>query len=84
MSASDSKHFKEFMHGLERRNPGETEFIQAVEEVAATIIPFIEDKPIYREAAILERMSEPDRMISFRVAWEDEQGHVRVNRGYRV
>ena len=85
MSSSESdKHLKEFMQGLERRNPGETEFLQAVEEVAATIIPYIEDKPIYREAAILERMSEPDRMISFRVAWEDAQGHVRVNRGYRI
>ena len=85
MSSSESnKHLKEFMQGLERRNPGETEFLQAVEEVAATIIPYIEDKPVYREAAILERMSEPDRMISFRVAWEDAQGRVRVNRGYRV
>lgn len=74
----------EFMQGLERRNPGETEFQQAVEEVAATILPFIADKPIYKDARILERMSEPDRMISFRVAWEDDEGNVRVNRGFRV
>lgn len=75
---------EEFMHGLERRNPGETEFQQAVEEVAATILPYIADKPKYQRAQILERMSEPDRLISFRVAWEDDEGNVRVNRGYRV
>ena len=75
---------EEFMQGLERRNPGETEFQQAVEEVAATILPYIADKPIYKDAQILERMSEPDRLISFRVAWEDDEGNVRVNRGYRV
>ena len=81
---STSQQLKEFMAGLERRNPGETEFHQAVEEVAANILPFIEDKPRYQEARILERMCEPDRMISFRVAWEDDEGNVRVNRGYRV
>jgi glutamate dehydrogenase (NADP+) len=75
---------EEFMTGLIRRNPGETEFQQAVEEVAATIIPYIHDKPKYKNARILERMCEPDRLISFRVAWEDDDGNVRVNRGYRV
>ena len=73
-----------FMDGLIRRNPGETEFHQAVHEVAATIIPFIEDKPEYRDAQILERLTEPDRVVIFRVAWEDDDGNVRVNRGYRV
>jgi glutamate dehydrogenase (NADP+) len=73
-----------FMAGLSRRNPGEIEFLQAVEEVAATILPYIADKPKYQKACVLERMSEPDRMITFRVAWEDDDGHVRVNRGYRV
>lgn len=84
MSAKNNKALAEFMQGLERRNPGEIEFQQAVEEVAATILPFIADKPVYADARILERMSEPDRMISFRVAWEDDDGNVRVNRGYRV
>jgi len=84
MSADTSEQLKEFMHGLERRNPGEIEFQQAVEEVAATILPYIADKPKYTDARILERMCEPDRMISFRVAWEDDSGNVRVNRGYRV
>ena len=73
-----------FMKGLIRRNPGEEVFHQAVQEVAATIIPYIHDKPHYRNARILERMTEPDRVISFRVSWEDDEGNVRVNRGYRV
>ncbi|MBT8075004.1 MAG: glutamate dehydrogenase, partial [Gammaproteobacteria bacterium] len=75
---------QQFMDGLIRRNPGETEFHQAVHEVAATIIPFIADKPQYRKARILERLTEPDRVIIFRVGWEDDEGNVRVNRGYRV
>lgn len=73
-----------FMKGLIRRNPGEEEFHQAVHEVATTIIPYVHDKHHYRHAHILERMTEPDRVISFRVCWEDDQGNVRVNRGYRV
>ena len=83
MSKSDQV-LQEFMHGLERRNPGEIEFQQAVEEVAATILPYIDDKPKYKDARILERMCEPDRIISFRVVWEDDEGNVRVNRGYRI
>jgi glutamate dehydrogenase (NADP+) len=73
-----------FMYGLKRRNPSEHEFHQAVYEVAASIIPFIFDKPVYQEANILERLTEPDRIITFRVCWEDDQGNIRVNRGYRV
>ena len=80
----NSEQLAAFMAGLERRNTGEVEFLQAVEEVAATILPYISDKPAYQKAQILERMCEPDRMISFRVAWEDDAGNVRVNRGYRV
>jgi len=83
-NTKSSEQLAVFMAGLKRRNEGETEFLQAVEEVAATILPFIADKPIYSKACILERMCEPDRMISFRVAWEDDAGNVRVNRGYRV
>jgi glutamate dehydrogenase (NADP+) len=74
----------EFMNGLVRRNPGETEFHQAVHEVAETVIPYINENPKYRTAQILERMTEPDRTIIFRVCWEDDEGHVRTNRGYRV
>jgi len=73
-----------FMKGLIRRNPGEKVFHQAVHEVAAIIIPFVHDKSHYRDARILERMTEPDRVIVFRVSWEDDDGNVRVNRGYRV
>ena len=82
--APNNEQLTRFMQGLSRRNPGESEFHQAVYEVAATIVPYIEDKPIYKDASILERLTEPDRILVFRVCWEDDQGHVRVNRGYRV
>jgi glutamate dehydrogenase (NADP+) len=74
----------EFMSNITARNPNEPEFLQAVEEVARSIIPYIEDKPEYREARILERLTEPDRIVSFRVCWEDDQGRIQINRGYRV
>ncbi len=73
-----------FMAGVERRNPGQTEFIQAVREVAEDIFEFMEDKVQYHEAQILRRIAEPDRVVSFRVTWEDDNGNVRVNRGYRI
>lgn len=73
-----------FMQGLIRRNPGETEFHQAVREFVETVIPYVKSVPKYREAQILERMTEPDRIIIFRVTWEDDQGNVRVNRAWRV
>ena len=75
---------EEFMSGLIKRNPGETEFHQAVEEVALTVIPFINKNPVYIENQILERMTEPDRTIIFRVCWEDDSGQLRTNKGYRV
>jgi len=74
----------EFMQKLKSKNPGETEFHQAVQEVAEDIIPFVNEHPEYMRAALLDRMTEPDRIISFRVCWEDDDGHIRVNRGYRV
>lgn len=83
-SQSPEQVLEHFMDGLKRRNPGEHEFHQAVHEVAAYIVPYIIDKPIYRDAQILERLTEPDRVVIFRVGWEDDQGHIRVNRGYRV
>ncbi|MCL1124940.1 NADP-specific glutamate dehydrogenase [Shewanella surugensis] len=73
-----------FMSGLEKRNPGEVEFHQAVYEVAESVIPFILDNPVYQKAAILQRMTEPDRSIIFKVVWEDDAGNIRLNRGYRV
>jgi len=72
------------MAGLIRRNPGETEFHQAVCEVSATILPFLATRPEYREARVLQRLTEADRIIIFRVGWEDDQGNIRSNRGYRV
>ncbi|MFV0476029.1 MAG: NADP-specific glutamate dehydrogenase [Pikeienuella sp.] len=74
----------DFMDWVVSRNPGETEFHQAVHEVAETVIPFINDNPVYEKIKVLERMAEPDRIISFRVAWADDNGEVQVNRGYRV
>ena len=75
---------KRFMNGLVRRNPGQPEFHQAVREVAETILPFTFENPIYRKEQILERLTEPDRIITFRVTWKDDQRNVRVNRGFRV
>ena len=75
---------KRFMNGLVRRNPGQPEFHQAVREVAETILPFTFENPIYREEQILERLTEPDRIITFRVTWKDDERNVRVNRGFRV
>jgi len=84
MTESVQKKLDHFMDGLERRNPGEIEFHQAVYEVASSVFPYIEDKPIYHEMQIMERLAEPDRIITFRVCWEDDKGNIRVQRGYRV
>ncbi len=73
-----------FMRGLRRRNPGEDEFHQAVQEVAEWIIPFCHDNPQYGEDQILERLTEPDRVVIFRVTWEDRHGNFRANRAWRV
>ena len=78
------KEIDEFMSGLIRRNPGELEFHQAVLEVVESVMPYILDNPVYEKAQILQRMTEPDRVIIFRVSWEDDGGNFRVNRGYRV
>lgn len=80
----DELSLEHFMDGLKKRNPGEPEFHQAVYEVAESVIPFILDNPRYQEAGIIQRMTEPDRSIMFRVVWEDDDGNIRVNRGYRV
>jgi len=82
--ATDDKEVASFMQGLVRRNPFEPEFHQAVFEVASSIVPFIRDQPQYRDAGILDRMTEPDRIIIFRVVWDDDQGNVRTNRAWRV
>jgi len=73
-----------FMDWAKARNGAEPEFLQAVHEVAESVIPFIEENPKYKKARILERITEPERTIMFRVAWTDDAGNVQVNRGYRV
>ena len=73
-----------FMAHVAKSNVNEPEFLQAVQEVAETVIPFIEKNPKYSNNKILERMIEPERTIMFRVAWTDDKGDVQVNRGYRV
>ena len=84
MGSSEKEQYDSFMETVKTRNPNEPEFCQAVSEVASSVIPYIQDKPEYREAKILERMTEPDRIIIFRVVWEDDNGGIQINRGYRV
>ena len=74
----------QFMESVVAKNPGEVEFHQAVKEVVETIIPFIQDNPKYQGKALLERLTEPDRLITFRVSWVDDSGKIQVNKGYRV
>ena len=75
---------KAFMDEVKARNGHEPEFIQAVQEVAETVIPYIAKHEIYNGKNILLRMVEPERLISFRVAWVDDDGEIHVNRGYRI
>ncbi|MBM3482947.1 MAG: NADP-specific glutamate dehydrogenase [Alphaproteobacteria bacterium] len=84
MAISANEYLDNFMTGLKRRNPGETEFHQACYEVASTLVPYIVTKPKYIEAQVLERLTEPDRVVIFRVSWEDDKQNIRHNRGYRV
>ncbi len=73
-----------FMARLKQRNPNEPEFHQAVQEFAESILPFVAENPKYQQDGLLDRLTEPDRIVSFRVTWIDDKGHVQVNRGYRV
>ena len=84
MAVSDHVDLQTFIDGVKKRNPGQPEFVQAVQEVAEDIYAFIEDKEQYHSQQILRRIAEPDRIISFRVCWEDDNGNIRVNRGWRV
>ncbi|MCS1410494.1 MAG: NAD(P)-specific glutamate dehydrogenase [Verrucomicrobia subdivision 3 bacterium] len=84
MSNPGHSEIKKFMNGLVKRNPHEPEFHQAVREVVESLMPFVMEHQHYRDAQVLERMTEPDRIVSFRVTWEDDQGCIRVNRAYRV
>jgi glutamate dehydrogenase (NADP+) len=79
-----SKAIQDFMAKVKERNGHEPEFLQAVEEVAEVIIPFMEENPKYKNFKILERIVEPERVIMFRVPWLDDKGNIQVNRGYRI
>ncbi len=74
----------EFMTKIVAKNPGESEFHQAVKEVVTSLMPYINENPKYKSAKILERMAEPERVIIFRVPWIDDKGELQINRGFRV
>ena len=78
------KQIEDFMTAVKAKNSHETEFLQAVHEVAEAVIPFMEEHPKYKLAKILDRIVEPERTILFRVPWLDDKGEIQVNRGYRV
>ncbi|MFC1590014.1 NADP-specific glutamate dehydrogenase [Candidatus Omnitrophota bacterium] len=79
-----SKRIEEFMNRVIEKNPGEPEFHQAVREVVESVMPYIEKQPEHARHMILERMVEPERVIIFRVPWQDDKGEVHVNRGFRI
>ena len=78
------QHIKEIIEKVKVKDKGEETFIQAVEEVLTSLTPFIEQNPQYIENNILERITEPERQIIFKVPWEDDNGKIQVNRGFRV
>ncbi|WP_182353207.1 NADP-specific glutamate dehydrogenase [Flaviflexus huanghaiensis] len=84
MSSTANEYIESVLSGLTVRNPGEAEFHEAVAGVLTTLAPVLEQHPEYQDAAILERIVEPERVIHFRVPWMDDAGKYHVNRGYRV
>ena len=74
----------DFLEAQEKKNPGQKVFLQAVKEVVSTLHPVLEQNPVYIKEKILERLVEPERIIIFRVPWQDDKGEIHVNRGYRV
>ncbi|MDO4682625.1 MAG: NADP-specific glutamate dehydrogenase [Lautropia sp.] len=78
------KKLEDFLHMVERRDPHQSEFLQAVHEVMHSLWPFIQKNPQFAEHGLLERLVEPDRVIQFRVSWVDDKGQVQVNRAWRV
>lgn len=74
----------DFMAKVIAKNPGESEFHQAVHEVVESLIPYVEENPKYKAAKILERLTEPERVILFRVPWLDDKGEIQINKGYRI
>ena len=80
----NNKNVNEFLTKIQSRNPNQPKFLQAVSEVAKYVLPYCEENPIYEKHKIFERMIEPDRVVIFRVCWENDKGEVEVNKGYRV
>ena len=83
-AARIAKAVDQFMADVTARNPNEPEFHQAVREVLASVYPVVDANPAYREARVLERMVEPERVVMFRVPWIDDQGQMQINRGFRI
>ncbi len=79
-----SQQINNFVTAVAERNPNEPEFLQAVHEVAEAVIPFIENNKKYHDKMLLERMVEPERVVMFRIAWIDDAGKTRINKGYRI
>jgi glutamate dehydrogenase (NADP+) len=75
---------KHIIADVKKRNPGEAEFHQAVEEVLESIAPVLDKHPEYKQSKIAERVVEPERQLMFRVPWQDDKGEVHVNRGFRI
>jgi len=75
---------EQFIEQVAAKNPGQPEFMQAVREVVESIFPFIEANPVYKNAKLLERMVEPERVLMFRVPWVDDKGEIQINRGFRI
>jgi len=84
MNANLTEKVNQFMAKVIAKNPGEAEFHQAVKEVVETLIEFIEENPKYKDAKILERICEPERLLMFRVPWLDDKGEIQINRGFRI
>ena len=84
MTVTVSNSIDSFMEKVKQKNPSQNDFHQAVHEVVESIYPFIEKNEKYKNAKILDRLIEPDRIIIFRVCWEDDQGNIQINRGFRV
>ena len=79
-----NKYIEKVINDVKTKNPNEPEFIQTVEEVLSTLSPVIDEHPEYEKVALLERIVEPERAIEFRIPWEDDNGNIHVNRGYRI
>src|SRR5450759_2519927 len=79
-----SSFVRDLMAEVKTKNPSETEFHQAVQEVVESLDVVLQRRPEYRSAKIIERMVEPERVMMFRVPWQDDRGAYRINRGYRI